>query len=91
MTAKCLSDYPPGKTRKQENFSAFWQFLRPGVAIDRPVDGNGDASVDQGLESGILFSQLPEQLPYVLGLDLDLVLASGGRGKRRRRELRHRC
>ena len=72
----------PGKTRQQENLSAFWQFLRPGVPIDRPVDGYGDAAVDQGLYAGILFSQLPEQLPYVLGLDLDLVLASGGRAKR---------
>src|SRR4029077_4031237 len=52
------------------------------VTINRLVDGDGNAAIDVGLEAGILFSQLPEQLPYVLCLDLDLVLASGSHAKR---------
>ena len=33
-----------GETRQQEDLGVFGQFLRPGVAIDHPVDGDGDAA-----------------------------------------------
>ena len=72
----------PNKTRQQEYLSSLRQFLRPGVAIDHPVDGDSDAAFDVGLKTGILLSQLSEQLPNVLCLDGELVPASGSRAKR---------
>ena len=70
---------PPSQPRQQKNLRPRRQFLRPGIAIDRAVDRHRDALLDPGLYAGILFSQFPEQFPYVLRFDLALILASDGR------------
>src|SRR5438132_317788 len=75
--AEAAPPLPPSQPWQQKNLRPLWQFLRPGIAIDRAVDGHRDALLDPGLDAGILFSQFPEQLPYVLGFDLDLALAAG--------------
>src|SRR5579859_398486 len=80
--AKRLGDryalLPAGKAREQVDLGVLRKFLGPGVAINHPINGDGDATLDEGPERRILLRQIAEQLPDVLCLDYELLLASGG-------------
>src|SRR5580658_10158181 len=71
-----------GEARQKEDLGVLGQFLGPGVAINHPIDGDGNAALDEGSERGILLRQIAEQLADVFCLELELLLASGGGAER---------
>jgi hypothetical protein len=65
-----------GEAREQVDCGVLRKFLGPGVAINYPVDRDGDATLDEGPERRMLLRQFAEQLPDIFCLDFELLLAS---------------
>src|SRR5579862_4724387 len=77
-----ISSLPARQARQEKHFAAWRDGLEPGVPVNLPVDGDGDAPVELRLQAGMFLAQAGKQLADIGGLDLHLGRPAGRRLQR---------